>query len=231
MTERAGSLSLGTLAFDAYGTLFDVHSVIAACEAAFPSHGEALSRLWRAKQLEYTWLLSLMDRYEDFWAVTEKALRYACQQLGLPATSHPNAPAGELLPPGGVSRGAGRARSPGGQSHAGDPLQRDTADARGGNAGHGADRGLRRAYQRRGGACLQAQSARVRPAAATTRGAAGGDWLRLVQRLRHHRGESVRPPDVLGQPSRRHAGRLGLPPDVEVRTLAELADRLTAERA
>ena len=89
MTERAGSLSLGALAFDAYGTLFDVHSVIAACEAAFPSRGEALSRLWRAKQLEYTWLLSLMDRYEDFWAVTEKALRYACQQLGLscdPAT-------------------------------------------------------------------------------------------------------------------------------------------------
>ena len=43
MTERAGSLSLGALAFDAYGTLFDVHSVIAACEAAFPSRGEALS--------------------------------------------------------------------------------------------------------------------------------------------------------------------------------------------
>ena len=89
MTERAGSLSLGALAFDAYGTLFDVHSVIAACEAAFPSHGEALSRLWRAKQLEYTWLLSLMDRYEDFWAVTEKALRYACQQLGLSCDQPP----------------------------------------------------------------------------------------------------------------------------------------------
>ena len=83
MTERAGSLNLGALAFDAYGTLFDVHSVIAACETAFPSRGEALSRLWRDKQLEYTWLLSLMDRYEDFWAVTEKALSYACQQLGL----------------------------------------------------------------------------------------------------------------------------------------------------
>ena len=147
----------------------------------------------------------------DFWAVTEKALRYACQHLGLSCDrSHPHAPPGELLSPSGVSRGAGRARSPGGQSHAGDPLQRDTADARGGDAGHGADCGLRRAYQRRGGACLQAQSARVRPAAATTRGAAGGDWLRLFQRLRHHRGESVRPPDVLGQPPRRHAGRLGL---------------------
>ena len=84
MTERAGNLDIGALAFDAYGTLFDVHSVVAACEAAFPSRGEALSRLWRDKQLEYTWLISLMGRHEDFWAVTEKALRYACQHLGLP---------------------------------------------------------------------------------------------------------------------------------------------------
>ncbi len=84
MNGQPDNPNLSALAFDAYGTLFDVHSVIAACEAAFPSHGEALSRLWRAKQLEYTWLLSLMDRYEDFWCVTEKALTYACQQLGLP---------------------------------------------------------------------------------------------------------------------------------------------------
>ena len=84
MTERPGNVNLGALAFDAYGTLFDVHSVVAACEAAFPTRGEALSRLWRDKQLEYSWLLSLMGRYEDFWAVTGKALRYACQHLGLP---------------------------------------------------------------------------------------------------------------------------------------------------
>ena len=83
MSERRGNVNLGALAFDAYGTLFDVHSVVAACEAAFPSRGEALSRLWRDKQLEYTWLLSLMGRYEDFWTVTEQALRYACQHLGL----------------------------------------------------------------------------------------------------------------------------------------------------
>ena len=83
MSERAGNLDIGALAFDAYGTLFDVHSVVTACEAAFPSRGEALSRLWRDKQLEYSWLLSLMGRYEDFWAVTEQALRYACQHLGL----------------------------------------------------------------------------------------------------------------------------------------------------
>lgn len=71
------------LAFDAYGTLFDVHSVIAACEELFPSKGQSLSQIWRQKQLEYTWLLSLMGHYEDFWKVTERALTFACKALAL----------------------------------------------------------------------------------------------------------------------------------------------------
>ncbi len=77
------------LAFDAYGTLFDVHSVISTCNQVFPEKGPALSQLWRAKQLEYTWLRSLMGRYEDFWQVTESALVFACRSLNLscpPAT-------------------------------------------------------------------------------------------------------------------------------------------------
>ena len=61
----------------AYGTLFDVHSVISTCNELFPEKGSALSQLWRAKQLEYTWLRSLMGRYEDFWQVTESALIFA----------------------------------------------------------------------------------------------------------------------------------------------------------
>ena len=71
--------------FDAYGTLFDVHSVV---EAGRPLTDDpaALSALWRQKQLEYTWLRSLMGRYEDFWAVTESALRFALKRLSLPAT-------------------------------------------------------------------------------------------------------------------------------------------------
>ncbi len=73
------------LLFDAYGTLFDVHSVIEAC-GAVTSDPQALSNLWRAKQLEYTWLRSLMGRYEDFWAVTEAALVFACRRLGLELT-------------------------------------------------------------------------------------------------------------------------------------------------
>jgi 2-haloacid dehalogenase len=72
--------------FDAYGTLFDVHSVIQRCDQLFPGKGTALSQLWRSKQLEYTWLRSLMARYEDFGSVTRAALRFACQALGLPCT-------------------------------------------------------------------------------------------------------------------------------------------------
>jgi 2-haloacid dehalogenase len=68
------------LLFDAYGTLFDVHSVVEACRAV-TSDPLALSALWRQKQLEYTWLRSLMGRYEDFWAVTEAALAFACRRL------------------------------------------------------------------------------------------------------------------------------------------------------
>jgi 2-haloacid dehalogenase len=69
--------------FDAYGTLFDVHSVIRRCDQIFPGKGAALSQLWRTKQLEYTWLRSLMARYEDFESVTRAALRVAAQTLGV----------------------------------------------------------------------------------------------------------------------------------------------------
>ena len=72
--------------FDAYGTLFDVHSVIRRCDELFPGKGSVLSQLWRTKQLEYTWLRSLMARYEDFDSVTRAALRFACRALGLPCS-------------------------------------------------------------------------------------------------------------------------------------------------
>jgi 2-haloacid dehalogenase len=73
------------LVFDAYGTLFDVHSIVEAARAITPDP-HTLSRLWRQKQLEYTWLRSLMERYEDFWVVTGQALRYAVRRLGITAT-------------------------------------------------------------------------------------------------------------------------------------------------
>jgi 2-haloacid dehalogenase len=74
---------LKALAFDAYGTLFDVHSVVALCEQLWPGEGQRLSSLWRSKQLEYTWQLSLMRRYRNFADVTRDSLRYGCAALGL----------------------------------------------------------------------------------------------------------------------------------------------------
>jgi 2-haloacid dehalogenase len=70
--------------FDAYGTLFDVHSVVEAGRA-ITTDPMTLSLTWRQKQLEYTWLRALMGRYVDFWAVTEDALRWAIVRLGLVA--------------------------------------------------------------------------------------------------------------------------------------------------
>ena len=75
------------LVFDAYGTLFDPHSVAARGESFFPGKGAQLSQLWRAKQLEYTWLRSLMRRYAPFSTVTREALAYACEALGLELTA------------------------------------------------------------------------------------------------------------------------------------------------
>src|SRR5579859_4132705 len=78
-------MSPRALVFDAYGTLFDVHSVVVqAGNIAGDLH--ALATLWRQKQLEYTWLRSLMECYEDFWDVTEAALRAAVAQLKIEAS-------------------------------------------------------------------------------------------------------------------------------------------------
>ncbi|WP_420393182.1 haloacid dehalogenase type II [Acuticoccus sp.] len=60
--------------FDAYGTLFDVHSAVRRHAAAVGPDAESLSSIWRQKQLEYTWVRALVGRYADFWAVTEAAL-------------------------------------------------------------------------------------------------------------------------------------------------------------
>jgi 2-haloacid dehalogenase len=76
-------MNLKALVFDAYGTLFDVHSVIARCEQYWPGKGSTLSQTWRTKQLEYTWLRTLMGRYLPFSTVTRDALAYACEALGL----------------------------------------------------------------------------------------------------------------------------------------------------
>ncbi len=74
---------VSALVFDAYGTLFDVHSVGRLAESLFPGKGAQLSAAWRTKQLEYTWLRSLMGGYEDFSRVTAAALEWSFEHLRL----------------------------------------------------------------------------------------------------------------------------------------------------
>lgn len=66
--------------FDAYGTLFDVHAAILRCGQSGPD-AERMSEIWRTKQLEYTWTLTLAGRYDDFWTLTERALDYALARV------------------------------------------------------------------------------------------------------------------------------------------------------
>ena len=73
------------IVFDAYGTLFDVASAAARQRDVLGERHVALSRLWRQKQLEYTWLRTLMGRHADFRQVTADALDYALEALSLPA--------------------------------------------------------------------------------------------------------------------------------------------------
>jgi len=76
-------VTIKAVVFDAYGTLFDIQSVAGITEEAFPGYGEIITQIWRIKQLEYTWLRSLMRRYEDFSAVTRESLAYTLRVLGL----------------------------------------------------------------------------------------------------------------------------------------------------
>ena len=76
-------MTIKAVVFDAYGTLYDVQSVAEITEEMFPGYGEIITQVWRIKQLEYTWLRSLMRRYEDFGAVTRQSLAYTLRSLGL----------------------------------------------------------------------------------------------------------------------------------------------------
>ena len=69
--------------FDAYGTLFNVHSAVARHANSMGKAAPEISNLWRAKQLEYSWVQSLMRRHVDFWQLTQRALDYALAIHGL----------------------------------------------------------------------------------------------------------------------------------------------------
>ena len=81
------------VAFDAYGTLFDVYSVGQLAEELFPGHGQAFSLMWRDRQIEYTRLVTMSDpnpngskHYLPFWELTVRSLRYVCKRMGLNLT-------------------------------------------------------------------------------------------------------------------------------------------------
>ena len=78
------------IAFDAYGTLFDVYSMGQLAEEIFPSHGQALALMWRDRQIEYTRLVTMSDPnplgskyYLPFWELTIRSLRYVCKRMNL----------------------------------------------------------------------------------------------------------------------------------------------------
>ena len=81
------------IAFDAYGTLFDVYSMGQLAEELFPGCGQALALMWRERQIEYTRLVTMSDpnpdgskHYLPFWELTIRSLRYVCKRMGLNLT-------------------------------------------------------------------------------------------------------------------------------------------------
>jgi 2-haloacid dehalogenase len=76
-------VTVKAVVFDAYGTLYDIQSVAYVTEQAFPGYGEIVTQIWRIKQLEYSWLRSLMRRYQDFSVITRESLAYTLKALGL----------------------------------------------------------------------------------------------------------------------------------------------------
>ena len=68
-------MSVRAIVFDAYGTLYDVQSVLALTTELCGDKGEAVTQIWRLKQLEYSWLRGLMGDYEDFWSITRRSMR------------------------------------------------------------------------------------------------------------------------------------------------------------
>lgn len=82
------------IAFDAYGTLFDVYSVGQLADELFPGHGQALVLMWRERQIEYTRLVTMSDPnpagskyYLSFWDLTVRSLRYVCKRMHLNLSS------------------------------------------------------------------------------------------------------------------------------------------------
>jgi 2-haloacid dehalogenase len=76
-------MTIKALVFDAYGTLYDVHSVYAKTEELCPGKGDLITQIWRLKQLEYTWLQTSFQDYRDFKFLTHASLEFALRATGI----------------------------------------------------------------------------------------------------------------------------------------------------
>ena len=79
--EPERTMPFANYVFDAYGTLFDVHAAVRRYAAEVGPDAQSLSDLWRAKQLEYSWVRTMMGAYQDFWSLTEQALDHAFNRV------------------------------------------------------------------------------------------------------------------------------------------------------
>jgi 2-haloacid dehalogenase len=76
-------MKIDAFVFDAYGTLYDVQSISQITTEEFPEQGDLITQVWRLKQLEYTWLRSMMGSYRSFWEITEESLIYTLNAIGI----------------------------------------------------------------------------------------------------------------------------------------------------
>ncbi|WP_426610806.1 haloacid dehalogenase type II [Bradyrhizobium sp. McL0616] len=84
-TSRGAGGSIRAIAFDGF-PIFDPRPIFAMAEQLFPGRGAELSKVWRAKQFEYTWLRTMTDHYRDFLGVIDDALVFACKSLDIDLT-------------------------------------------------------------------------------------------------------------------------------------------------
>jgi 2-haloacid dehalogenase len=76
-------MTIKAVVFDAYGTLYDVHSVYTKTEELCPGNGDLITQIWRLKQLEYSWLQTSMQEYRDFAFLTHASLEFALRAVGI----------------------------------------------------------------------------------------------------------------------------------------------------
>src|SRR6516165_4071715 len=92
------------LIFDAYGTLYDVHSVHAKTEELCPGKGDLITQIWRLKQLEYTWLQTSLQEYRDFTYLTRVSLEFALRAAGVEPSENVTKPLFEKSRSRSISR-------------------------------------------------------------------------------------------------------------------------------